>query len=437
MNRDTPSDKVAALRVYIERALEEAPAPSPDTGTASEDRLLFLGNWQTTMPMLILRHPFLSAEAKVLWGVMKSCADPRTVGALPSHKTLCREIPVESRHTLRAILMELRAARLLSVYQRPRTLLGRFAGHLYLLHDEPLVLADVLHLDPEYLQFLEHARSHARRRVRTLAEAILVTLDRQLDQDSDVLAQSTQLERHAERHAAYQVLDNMTNADSSAMPEDNPFFPVGRAGMNTINLAAGENHGLDIHEQKLPTGSLYQNHREQKTPAARNLPHGQKLPTVETGSGGGIYKNINIKKTTTTTPTPPSPRSPETKTATDKPYLVWPSALTAPERAVCAALLEAIPVEQRQEVLDELEGRIHWGKANGDPLHNRPRWLKKLCDEARNGTFAPALGQAVKAAREKPAQRPIPPRNQPESQLPQDKEKARAALAGLRREVWK
>ncbi len=54
---------------------------------------------------------------------------------------------------------------------------GRFRGNVYALHDEPLPLADVIHLDGDYMAFLNKAVSHGHARVRTVAKGVLASID--------------------------------------------------------------------------------------------------------------------------------------------------------------------------------------------------------------------------------------------------------------------
>lgn len=419
---ETPSPKIAALLSHIEKTLAEI--PSGGVGVPADDRLLFLGSWQVTLPMLILHDPVLSSDAKVLWGVIKSYADPRTIGAMPDYKTLRTGVRVNSNNTLRAALMELRAIRLISIYRRPRTLQGRFSGHLYLLYDEPLTLADALCMDPGYVDFLREARGHARRDVRTLANAILATLDEQLDQDKDVLAQpASPLERHADRHQAYQVLGGMHSP--GVVPDDNPFFPGGQASFVVVAQQYSQDKG---------PGSSYENYRDQNLTLDQKMTSESENDPVsdsDTGnSGGRDFSNYfnNTNKKTTTTPTPPPEQTPSTAVSD----LAWPDSLSQAEREVCLSLLDAVPRQWWQSLLDELEGRICWGKANADPLRNRPRWLKAVCDEVtRDGVFTPVLGDAIKLERGK-RQKLTPSPKPAEPAKPIDRETAKAALAQIR-----
>lgn len=427
---DTLSPKVAALRAYIERALEEIP-PSV-AKAATEDRVLFLGAWQSTLPRLILHDPLLGSDAKVLWTIIKDYSDPRVIGAMPDHSLLCRKIRKASRNTLAVALFELRIMRLLSLYQRPRTQLGRFSGNLYLLHDEPLTLADALHLDPDYLSFLRQMRTHNNKGIRQLADAVLVNLDRQIDQDRDVL-DSSMLEHLAVRHEAYRTLE--TPPSPAAWEDnpfyDNPFFPGGQAGFEAESAPREDRaQNLSMVDSYKEPGSLYENHRAQILSMDQNLNRAQILSTVERGSGSGSSNNINKKNNiTTTTPTPPPPSaSGKTQAAPSEaiPELVWPSALSQAEREVCRTLLDATPPRWWQPMLDELEARIC---RKDDPLRNRLRWLKAVCDEVRrDGLFMPSeRGESVRAEREKTIAKPVVAPTKPI-----DREAATTVIARLR-----
>lgn len=472
MEEQEHSPKIVALLSHIEKILAETPSTSGKGGAGAQtgDQLLFLGSWQVTLPMLILHDPVLSSDAKVLWGLIKSNADPRTICAMPDYKTLRTGVRVNSNNTLRAAIMELRATRLLSIYRRPRTLQGRFSGNLYVLYDEPVSLADALYMDPGYLDFLREARGHARCDLRTLASAILTTLGEQLDHDKDPLAQpASPLEHHADRHHAYQVLGGL-NHSPNAVPDDNPFFPGGQAGFAAVAQEYGQDQNLTMEKSYKGPGALYKNHRDQNLTLDQNLtPGSENDPVSESDTGeneGGSGSNninfinkinyINNKKTTTTTPTPP----PAVVTAEDLPVprwdtpreipvsgetsplpppdFAWPPSLSEAEQAVSALLLETVPPQWRQGVLDELEGRIRWGKAQNDSLRNKVRWLKAVCDEVRRtGILTPSLGEPVRAERAaKQAQAREPePRSPFEPPKAIDREAGKTALAQLRKET--
>ncbi len=431
MEQYPPSPRIAALLEYIERTLSETPASSSAAGAAADDRVLFMGSWQSTIPRLILHDTVLSAEAKVLWGLLKDSASPSTAGIIPSQEKLCREIPISSRTTLRVVIAELRATRLLTVYPRPRTQLGRITGHLYLLHDEQLTLSDALCLDPDYLLFLRQTRHHGHRRVRLLADAILNTLNIQIDQAIDVLAPST-LEHRAARHEAQQIMEARDTPLSQAVPDDNPFFPAGRAGIAAMTI---QNPAIVHHGQKLTMDnsykepvSIYKNHHDQNLTMDQNLTHGQKLTMEESHSSSSYFNN---NKTTTTTPTPPLVTVP-VAVANETASLVWPATLSQAERELCMTLLETVSAQWWQNILDELEGRIRWGNTQGDPLRNKVRWLKALCDDTRkSGLFTPALGETVRAERTKKAANPTPPAAAPSPPKPIDKDLAKAGMAKL------
>lgn len=460
--QDTPSSKVRALLDYLEHTLQDTAPPLSRAG--SDDRVLFLGAWHSSVPRLILHDPLLSSDAKVLWGLIKDYADPRTLGLLPDPALLCRKLRRGSRNTLALALTELRLLRLLSLHPRPRTAGGRYSGNLYLLHDEPLSLADALYLDPDYLHLLRASTSHLNKGIRQLADTVRCALDQQLDHDTDPL-EATTLPHRTARHLAQRLTERGPEQEFlshtyAALVDDNPFLPAGCAppaapsedhsppNREDINLKTPPKAESSLENHRAQILSMDNHHRAQNLSMDQNLIHAQNLSTVKMRSSSSIYIN---NKTTTTPPTPPpsksdpldgastldEPGGPGWATPRDDgrnlPPLVWPPSLAAVEHDLCALLLEAVPSPYHQPLLDELEGRIRWGKTEGQPLRRPMSWFKKLCANAHQNTFMPDLGLAIKAAREKRFSPPAPSAQPAERGKPIDREAGKAGVAQLRK----
>ncbi len=83
--------------------------------------------------------------------------------------------------------------------------------------------------------------------------------------------------------------------------------------------------------------------------------------------------------------------------------LVYPARLDANRRAIVARYLMTIPADQRQSVLDELEGRIQAEKQGAKPVYDEVRYLHQLCREANRRGFQLNLGLKVQSERERNA----------------------------------
>ena len=125
-------------------------------------------------------NPRSGTRASRQTGVMVIMLAVRETGAnaaFPSYETISRLANVSSRSTIARAIAILRASRWLTLCGRLRKASGRFRGNVYALHDEPLPLADVIHLDGDYMAFLNKAVSHGHARVRTVAKGVLASID--------------------------------------------------------------------------------------------------------------------------------------------------------------------------------------------------------------------------------------------------------------------
>ena len=167
---------------------------SRDGGAA--DTVLFLGNRHQSFPTAVIRDPVLEPVDKLVWMViMLAVRETGANAAFPSYETISRLANVSSRSTIARAIAILRASRWLTLCGRLRKASGRFRGNVYALHDEPLPLADVIHLDGDYMDFLNKAVSHGHARVRTVAKGVLASIDEDVRGGCDVCALEHPIER--------------------------------------------------------------------------------------------------------------------------------------------------------------------------------------------------------------------------------------------------
>ena len=162
---------------------------SDQPGSGSADSLLFLGNRHQAFPTAVIKDPVLAPVDKLVWMViMLAVRETGANAAFPSYETISRLANVSSRSTIARAIAILRASRWLTLCGRLRKASGRFRGNVYALHDEPLPLADVIHLDGDYMDFLNKAVSHGHARVRTVAKGVLASIDEDVRGGCDVCA---------------------------------------------------------------------------------------------------------------------------------------------------------------------------------------------------------------------------------------------------------
>ena len=300
---------------------------------------------------------------KLVWMVICQAAQATgTKAVFPSYTDIARLANVSSTSTVSRAIAILRATRWLSLCARNREANGRFGGNVYALHDEPLPLADALHLDPGYMAFLEEAAGHHHARVRRVVQAVSTSLDQDIRSGKDVLAPVNPMERRLEALHAIQ------------RGGDRRYF-----SFNAEVIAGLANSGVRRD------GS----NQDQNSKAVKPDPQKSK---------SALRSSSKYKNTTTTTPTDSKDSARE---AVSLESLIVPPRLKDNQRALAARYLGTIPVEHRQPVLDELAGRFLAEQHGAKPVYDELRYLHHLCAQVNRGGFVPNLGLKVQAERDR------------------------------------
>lgn len=345
--------ETCALDAYIQATVDRL--LSAGTRGAHDDALLFLGNWHDAMPRLIFQDPVLQPVDTRIWGVIKIAASGTGPTAFPTYKHIAKIANVGSEATVARSMAILRATRWLTLCRRVRDRNGRFRGNVYALHDEPLPLADTLHLDQEYLQFLEQCQDHAHARVREVAAAVLGTIE------DDVSAGRI-------------VTESMNPMDRRI---------ASQRTLQSPNEIQGRFFSLSTH-------------RLQGLSAARDTDRLQNLkPDALQNLKSDRSSSCSSKKTTTTTAVPPDDSTHA---------LIFSAALKPDERLLARMYVKQAPESVRQDVLDEFAGRLRVGQTKGAPIGNPVGYLAQLCKAAADGRFKlTSLGLQVQQARQQEA----------------------------------
>jgi len=348
----------------LDALIRETLARGRRSGGNAADALLFLGNRHHAFPVVVVHDPILEPVDKLVWMVICQAAQATgTRAVFPSYADIARLANVSSTSTVSRAISILRATRWLSLCARNREANGRFGGNVYALHDEPLPLADALHLDPGYMAFLDEAAGHHHARVRRVVQAVSTSLDQDIRSGKDVLAPVNPMERRLEALHAIQ------------RGGDRRYF-----SFNAEVIAGLANSGVRRDESN----------QDQNSKAVKPGP--QKSKSV-LRSSSSKYKN-----TTTTTPTDSKDSARE---AVSLESLIVPPRLKDNQRALAARYLGTIPVEHRQPVLDELAGRFLAEQHGAKPVYDELRYLHHLCAQVNRGGFVPNLGLKVQAERDR------------------------------------
>jgi len=365
MNEDPAAirSETRALDALIQETIAQAEA---STGQGAADRMLFLGNRHQSFPTAVVNDPILEPVDKLVWMViMLSVRETGGSTAFPGYEAIGKMANVSSRSTIARAIAILRATRWLTLCARVRKTSGRFRGNVYALHDEPLPLVDALHLDSGYMSFLDHSLGHGHARVRIVAHAVLESMDEDIQSGQDICAQSHPIEQRMQS----------TVITNSGHPRR--FFSF------TMNVVS-----------RLRSDSI--EHRK------RGIHHDQNSNTAEdrvrnsnaqkSNSGSSSY----INKTTTTHTGKPSNFA---LTGEDKQPLVYPTRLCDNHREIAMRYLSALAPEQRQPILDELEGRFQAEEKGMKPVYDEISFLHSLCKLMGQGKFQPNLGIKVRNRR--------------------------------------
>ncbi|MBK9130023.1 MAG: hypothetical protein IPM20_00060 [Gammaproteobacteria bacterium] len=355
-----------ALDALIQASVQQLLTAGPRNGSTN-DGLLFLGNWHDAMPRLIFQDPVLQPVDTRIWGVIKIAASGTRPTAFPTYKQIARTANVGSEATVARSMAILRATRWLSLCLRVRDAQGRYRGNIYALHDEPLPLLDTIYLDQEYMQFLEQALSHGHPHVRRVAAATMEALSEDLRTGDDLVTRANPMHRRLE-------------AIGTLEGQETRFF-----GFSSRQLQNLKSDSEDDPLQYLQSEPL------------------QKLKSP---TGSSSY--INNKTTTTTTEVGTTTRA-HAREGTSAAPLAMPASFTANEQRAAMICLGDAPESTRQDILDELAGRMTAARRRGTPIDNPLGYLSGLCRAARKEEFAlTSPGLRVQEQREKRSHEPKP-----------------------------
>ncbi len=382
MNEDsvTIRSETIALDALIEQTVKQAEAAS---GQSPVDRMLFLGNRHQSFPTAVIKDPVLEPVDKLIWMViMLAVRETCGTTAFPGYEAIGKMVNVSSRSTIARGIAILRATRWLTLCARIRRPNGRFSGNVYALHDEPIPLIDALHLDSDYMQFLRQSLDHAHARVRMVAHAVLDSIDEDIQAGQDICAPIHPLEHRIQS----------TEATSRDYPRR--FFAFTQNAIKRLRNDSIEYEQHPVrHDQNLNLES-----------ESRQILHAQNSNL----DGSSSSSSSNNKKTTTTETDRPTNF---TLTGEGDRPLVYPTRLSKNHQELASHYLDKLEPEQRQPVLDELEGRIRAEARGMKPVYDEISFLHSLCKLTRQGKFRPNLGIKVRDQRREQERRRARPPN--------------------------
>ena len=321
-----------------------------------------------TFPGALIKDPVLEPVDKLIGLVIRLARETDGHSTFPGYEAIGRMANVGSRSTIARAMAILRATRWLSRCMPTHEKKGSSDSSDYVLHDQPLPLADALRQDPDYLDFLTHACAHGHARVRAVAQGVLDAIKEGPPVTSPLAVQPRVLPIH-------RLVSHLRVG-----------FCFSRRTHRRLR------HDLIPHQSG-------HNHRVRNSNSA-----GQGVRISNSGCSSSC---ININTTTTTTG---SASSNSGLAGEGDPPLVYPARLCARQRAQADRCLSALAPADRQAVLDELEGRFQAEKQGMPPVFDEIRFLTALCQRVKAGTFQPNLGIKVQKGRRR---RSAPDPNRP------------------------
>lgn len=349
MNTAPPNRWQRVLQQCTHQLGEHWPA-HPTTEKPSNQALqagfLFSGQSHEIVPRRLLLDNRLTPLERNAWQVFRLMLQGQGV-VTPRYEDLqpyLATIPCgasASRETIARVLTMLRLTRWLSLVSRGRDQVsGRLRVSLYVLHDEPLNLAEAMELDQDYLKLVGQCLSHATKAVRIVAQHILE--EHTQDTDIDLAHLPTRLDCLGDRWA--------------------------RQGLD-------QGSDDDVHDSELGGDHLVRN---------RAAPRSDSEPGLDANVSGSV-RNPNAACTVLKESISTVPRA---TPAVDN--LLWPSALhlrPSEHQGVIAALNKLMPAD-RQAVLNEAGARCAAGG-----IRKPAAYLMGLIQRALKGDFHPWAGQ--------------------------------------------
>ncbi len=369
------------------------------------DAMLFMGNWHQAVPAMVIQDPVLEPVDKLVWMVIMLYA--RETGgrtAFPDYDTIAAKTNVSSTSTVSRAIAILRLTRWLTLCARVRQKSGRFTGNVYILHDEPLPLVDALYLDEAYMAFVTQSQEHHHARVRRVAQAVLESLDKDIQEGESLGRKESTIERRLQ--AAQQLSDSSGNHSKSGR-----YFTFHAATIGKLKNSSEASASVQsVQDQNSKA-------EEKEHYSSRCSSHYKKTTTTTT------TQNRNHEEKTF------SESNPSTPSATEG-ALIYPPRLSENQKHLADRYLAMIDPDDRQLVLDELQGRLESEQKGMKPVYDELRFLHSLCKAAQQGEFVPNLGIKVAEARQDRAHHVPPPENEGQKSKAAE-ERARNQAYGL------
>ncbi|OBX06922.1 hypothetical protein QV08_08835 [Gallibacterium salpingitidis] len=168
--------------------------------------LFYFGNAHETVPIRLLQDRYLTVRAKYTWQMIRYHAKAFTGNLFPSYEKLQDLLSDKlylhekvSRKIVSQTLLLLRLTRWLTLCDTKRDKQGRILGNIYIIHDEPMSVTDVIHFDTHYFELLSEATKHNDKIVKSVALHIMEELQSD-DSNAHFVSHFTLMQKRFNEH---------------------------------------------------------------------------------------------------------------------------------------------------------------------------------------------------------------------------------------------
>lgn len=168
--------------------------------------LFYFGNAHETVPIRLLQDRYLTVRAKYTWQMIRYHAKAFTGNLFPSYEKLQDLLSDKlylqekvSRKIVSQTLLLLRLTRWLTLCDTKRDKQGRILGNIYIIHDEPMSITDVIHFDTHYFELLSEATKHNDKVVKSVALHIMDELQSD-DSNTHFVSHFTLMQKRFNEH---------------------------------------------------------------------------------------------------------------------------------------------------------------------------------------------------------------------------------------------
>ena len=178
-------------------------------GVQGDDGSLFyMGNWHESIPLFIYRDPILESVDRNVYGVIRSLTSKESATAFPTYNDICKYGNIASHATVSRSVAILRLVRWSTQRLVRCPLSGQIRRKVYIMHDQPLELADTIQLDPAYMSYLEECLNHHHSYVKKVANLVMGTIQNEINDGKDISLNEHHLTRQSESASFWNESDS-------------------------------------------------------------------------------------------------------------------------------------------------------------------------------------------------------------------------------------